>query len=105
MTAQKKSYTSGHFELAIDGHKSMAYLKSVDGGHVIANPVDDPVGTTKSRIKSIATLDIEPLSLDLGIAGAKDIIRWMQQSWVKGSKYARRNGVITHANFDLEATY
>ncbi|HLL24285.1 MAG TPA: phage tail protein, partial [Kofleriaceae bacterium] len=102
-TAQKKSYTSGHFELEIDGHKSTAYLKSVEGGHVIANPVDEPVSTHNQRIKSISTLDVEPMTLDLGLSGARDILKWMGASLRK--KYTRRNGVITHANFNLEATY
>lgn len=103
MTVQKKSYTSGHFELQIDGHKATAYLKSVDGGHVVANAVDEPIGTHNQRIKSISTLDIEPFTLDVGISGAKDILKWIRQSWDKN--YDRRNGVITHANFDLQRTY
>jgi hypothetical protein len=103
MTAQKKSYTSGHFELAIDGHKSTAYLKSVDGGHVTANAVAEPIGTHNQQIKSISTLDIEPFTIDFGMAGAKDVLRWVRSSWNK--KYERRNGMITHANFDLQRTY
>jgi hypothetical protein len=103
MTVQKKSYTSGHFELVIDGHKSTAYLKSVDGGHVHANWTDEPIGTHNQRIKSISTLDVEPFTLDIGISGAKDVLKWIRQSWNK--QYARRNGMITHANFDLQRTY
>ena len=103
MTVQKKSFTSGHFELLIDGHKSTAYLKSVDGGHVVANTIDEPIGTHNQRIKSISTLDVEPFTLDFGISGARDVLKWIQSSWDK--KYTRRNGMITHANFDLQATY
>jgi len=45
MTAPKsKSYTAGHFELQIDGHKTTTFLKSVDGGWAKANTIDDPVG-------------------------------------------------------------
>jgi hypothetical protein len=103
MTVQKKSYTSGHFQLEVDGHKSTAYLKSVDGGHVVANAVDEPIGTHNQRIKSISTLDVEPFTLDFGISGARDILKWIRASWDK--KYTRRNGMITHANFDLQRTY
>src|SRR5688500_18785496 len=103
MTVQKKSYTSGHFEMEIDGHKSTAYLKSVDGGHVTANAVDEPIGTHNQRIKSISTLDVDPFTLDFGISGARDILKWIRSSWNK--KYTRRNGMITHANFDLQRTY
>jgi hypothetical protein len=103
MTVQKKSYTSGHFELLIDGNKSTAYLKSVDGGHVIANTINEPIGTHNQRIQSISTLDIEPFTLDFGISGAKDLLKWIRSSWKKS--YTRRNGMITHANFDLQRTY
>jgi T4-like virus tail tube protein gp19 len=103
MTVQKKSFTSGHFQLEIDGHKSTAYLKSVDGGHVVANAVDEPIGTHNQRIKSISTLDVEPFTLDFGLSGARDVLKWIRASWNK--KYTRRNGMITHANFDLERTY
>src|SRR5687767_10119301 len=103
MAVTKKSYTSGHFELEIDGHKSTAYVKSVDGGHLKANPVDEPIGTHNQRIKSISTVEIEPFVIDMGISGGRDIFKWIQASWDK--KYTRRNGVITHANFDLQRTY
>jgi hypothetical protein len=45
MTVTKsKSYTAGHFEMLIDGHKTTTFLKSVDGGWAKANVVDDPSG-------------------------------------------------------------
>ena len=103
MTVNRKSYTSGHFELSIDGHKVTSYLKSVDGGHLIANPVDEPTGGHNDRLKSITTLEVEPISLEFGMSGAGDVLRWLASSMNK--KYARRNGVITHANFDLQRTY
>lgn len=98
-TSQKRSYTAGHFELAIDGHKSTAYLRSVDGGHVRGNVVEEPVGPHNLRVKHMSTVDIEPFSIDCGISGANDVLQWIQQSWRKD--WSRRNGQITHANFDL----
>lgn len=98
-----KSYTTGHFELQIDGHKSTAYLKQIDGGWSKANVVDDAVGADHNRIKHISTVEIEPFSLEFGLAGANDILQWIKGSWSR--KYSRRNGQITHANFDLYQTY
>ena len=103
MTVQKRSYTSGHFELMIDGHRSTAYLKTVDGGSTKASLVDEAIGPDNQRIKHMSTIDVEPFSIDFGIAGAKDILKWIQNSWRKN--FARRTGQITHANFDLKATY
>lgn len=103
MAVTKKSYTSGHFELEIDGHKSTAYVKSVDGGHIKGNPIDEPIGPHNQRIKSLSTVEVEPFTIDLGISGGRDIFKWIQSSWDK--KYTRRNGVITHANFNLQETF
>ena len=103
MTVQKRSYTSGHFELMIDGHRSTAYLKTVDGGGTNATLVDEAIGPDNQRIKHMSTIDVEPFTIDFGIAGGKDILKWIQSSWRKN--FARRTGQITHANFDLKATY
>ena len=103
MTLQKQSYTSGHFELLIDGHASTAYLKSIDGGFAKAQMVDEPVGPQNQRIKHTSVVDIEPFSIDFGIAGANEILKWIQGSWRK--TYGRRNGAVSHANFNLKKTF
>lgn len=103
MTVQKRSYTAGHFELVIDGHVSTAYLKSVEGGFVKAQPVDEPVGPENQRIKHSSVADIEPFTIDLGFAGSGDIMRWIQASWRKD--FNRRNGQISHADFNLKKTF
>jgi hypothetical protein len=103
MTVDKRSYTSGHFELLIDGHASTAYLKSVDGGFAKAQLVDEPVGPSNERIKHTSVVDIDPFTIDFGISGANDILRWIQGSWNK--KYGRRNGTVSHANFNLKKTF
>jgi hypothetical protein len=103
MTVDKRSYTSGHFELLIDGHASTAYLKSVDGGFAKAQLVDEPIGPSNERIKHTSVVDIDPFTIDFGISGANDILRWIQSSWNK--KYGRRNGTVSHANFNLKKTF
>jgi hypothetical protein len=100
---QKRSYTAGHFELLIDGHASTAYVKSVDGGHVRASIVDEPIGPENVRVKHTSTVEIEPFSIDFGLSGANDVLKWIQNSWNK--RFSRRNGQITHANFDLRSTF
>lgn len=99
----KRPYTAGHFELQIDGHASTAYLKSIDGGHVRAAMIDEPIGPENMRIKHMSTVEIDPITVDFGISGAGQILKWIQASWKKD--WSRRNGQITHANFDLKSTY
>jgi hypothetical protein len=103
MTLTRRSYTSGHFELLIDGHKTTAYLKSVDGGHVNIAPVKESIGGSNKQIKHSSVAEIEPFSIECGLAGAQEIMRWIQASWNKS--YGRRSGQISHANFDLYTTY
>ena len=101
--AGSKSITAGHFELMIDGHKTTAFLKQIEGGWSRANVVDDAVGADQNRIKQISTVDIDPFSIEFGLAGANDLLQWIKGSWSR--KYSRRNGQITHADFDLYGTY
>jgi hypothetical protein len=87
----------------IDGHATTAYLKSVEGGHAKASPIDEPVGPIHQRVKHTSIVDIEPFSIDFGMSGAADILKWIQASWRQD--FGRRNGQITHANFDLQSTF
>ena len=99
----KRSYTAGHFEILIDGAPSTAYLKSVDGGYVRASLVDEAVGPDHNRIKHTSTVDIEPFTIDLGLSGSQDVLKWIQASWRR--QWSRRNGQINHANFNLYKTF
>jgi hypothetical protein len=101
--SDKRAYTAGHFELQLDGHPTTAYLKSVDGGYVKASLVDEPIGPENLRIKHTSTVDIDPFTVEFGISGANDVLKWIQGSWRK--EWSRRNGQITHANFDLKKTF
>jgi hypothetical protein len=99
----RTSYAAGHFDLQIDGHKSTAFVKSIDGGWSRANVVDDAVGTSPQRVKQISNVDVDPISVEFGLAGANDMLQWIKASWDR--KYSRRNGQITHADFDMNATF
>jgi hypothetical protein len=104
MTApSNRSFTAGHFEIMIDGSPSTAYLKSVDGGYVRASLIEEPIGPDHLRIKHTSTVDIEPFTIDFGLSGSEDVLKWIQASWRR--QWSRRNGQINHANFDLYKTF
>ncbi len=100
MSLQKRSYTAGHFELAIDGHPSTAYLKSIDGGQPRASLIEEPIGPDNSRVKHISVVDVEPITFEFGMAGSNKVLQWIQASWRR--EFSRLSGQITHANFNLE---
>lgn len=99
----RRSYSAGHFELALDGQPSPAYVRSVDGGFAQVAVLDEPFGAHWAHAKHAATADIEPLAIELGLAGARDVLRWIQASWRRDAA-TRRSGQVTHATFDLQPT-
>lgn len=98
-----RSTTAGHFQLEIDGSPTTAYLKSVEGGYTRAGLISEPVGPHNERIKHVSTMEVEPFTISFGLAGGNDVLKWIQNSWRKG--WNRRNGSITHANFDLKSVF
>lgn len=96
-------YTSGHFELSIDGAKATAYLKTVEGGFTKHSLIDEAIGGEKHHIKHAAVDDIEQISFEVGMAGSSGVLAWIQESW-RGD-YRPRNGQITHADFNLKPVF
>ncbi|HEY1555150.1 MAG TPA: hypothetical protein VGF94_10000 [Kofleriaceae bacterium] len=101
--SSKLSHAAGFFELQLDGQKTTAYLKSIDGGFPRAQVVEEAIGPDTTRVKHISTVEIEPFSVEFGISGADCVLKWIQQSWRR--EYVRHNGQVTHANFDLQQTF
>lgn len=100
----RNSYTAGNFELLIDGHKPTAYVKSVEGGWSTASISDDGAGPDSQRAKQISTIDIEPITVEFGLGGATDLLKWIAGSWDRTDD-RRRNGQITHADFDMRTMF
>ena len=103
MTLGNVPSSAGHFELRIDRQVSTAYLKAVDGGHIKTAVIDEPVGHENQRIKHTSVAEIEPFTIEFGLSGAKDVLKWIQASWRK--EFARHSGQISHADFDLYETF
>jgi T4-like virus tail tube protein gp19 len=100
----RNSYAAGNFELRVDGCEPTAYVKSVGGGWSRANIGNEAVGSHSQRVKHITSVEIEPITVEFGLAGAKDMLRWIQKSWKRKDDH-RRNGQITYADFDMRAMF
>lgn len=98
-----KSFTAGHFELQLDGSKTTTFLRNVSGGWVKAGAIDDGMGPQSGRMKHLGPVEIDPVSLEFGLAGADPVLKWIQGSWKR--QFTRRNGQITHADFNLKETF
>lgn len=99
----RSSITTGHFELSLDGAKTTAYLKSVDGGWAKHALVDESIGGENARIKHASVAEIDPISFEFGMSGSNSILQWIQASWRKN--WQRMNGEITHADFNYRSTF
>ncbi len=97
------AYTAGHFEMSLDQSKTTAYLKSVDGGYMGHSVVDEGIGSQALHIKHSAVVDVDPISVEVGMAGSGGILNWIQDSWDKN--FQTRSGQINHANFNMETVF
>lgn len=99
----RTAYSAGHFELQIDGHTTTSYLKTVDGGWPKSTTADSPTSTTTQHFKQNTVWEIDPISLEFGLAGAGEVLAWIQSSW--NNEPSSRNGQISHADFNMNVTY
>lgn len=95
--------TAGHFQLDIDGHDTPSYLNNVEGGLMKTGVVSEAVGADNFKIKHSSAPKIDPFTVTFGFASAEPILKWIQASWRKN--VTRRNGQVTHADFNLYPTY
>lgn len=103
MPISTRSFSSGTFMFTLDGSTDTGYVKSVDGGALKGEVVAEQVGPEFTRFKHVTTVDIEPISLELGMAVSNRMIQWIGDSWKK--QYSRRNGSIIHGDFKGKAQY
>jgi hypothetical protein len=98
-----KSFSAGHFELMLDGSKITTHLKNVSGGWAKAQAIDDGKGTSSGRMKHLGPVEIDPMSVEFGLAAGNPVLKWIQGSWNR--KWTRQSGQITHADFNLKQTF
>lgn len=101
MSTNRTAYTSGHFLFRLDGSKDTSWLKSVDGGGVKGSVTEENVGPDSFQLKHVATVEIEPLSFEIGMSASSPVFQWIQDSWKR--KFSRRNGEVVHADFNLSS--
>lgn len=99
----RRAYAAGHFALAIDGGTATAFVKTVEGGFTKTQVVTEAIGPENLQIKHPTTIEIEPISTELGLSGCRDVMMWIRDSWKK--RASRRSGVIVHADFDHNAQF
>ncbi|HET6613475.1 MAG TPA: phage tail protein [Kofleriaceae bacterium] len=97
----RRAYTGGHFVFVLDGAPVAGYVKSVDGGFVKGTMVEEAVGPDLTRFKHLAGVEIEPITLEMGMAMSRAMLDWIKASWNR--QFVRKTGAIIHADFDLHS--
>jgi hypothetical protein len=98
--ATTRAYTSGAFALELEGI-SCGFIRSVSGGSVEADVVEEPVGPEGFAKKHIGNVRYEDLDLEIAIPPAAPIAEWIRQLWQRADQ--RRSGAIVLADAQLEA--
>ena len=81
--------------------KEGGFLKSVEGGAVSAEVINEPVGTDFFIKKHLGTPRYEEFTLRFAFSMSQPIYDWIAASW-KG-KYSRKNGSIIAADYQYVA--
>ena len=94
--ADNRSFVSGNFSLNLEGVKT-GFIKSVEGGSVTADVVEEKPGPSGFIKKHIGNPKYEDITLQLGFSNAKDVYDWIAASWKMN--FQRKNGSIVAADF------
>jgi len=97
------SFSAGRFLFVLDGAPMSCYIKSVEGGTVKGSIIEEQIGPDFTKFKHLATVEVEPISLQLGLGVSKSILNWIQASWTH--HFERKNGSIIHADHKYDAVY
>ncbi len=98
-----RSFSAGQYQFNLDPTFDAAYVKSVDGGFHKAEVVTEQAGPTHLAFKHSSTVDIQPISMELGMAISKPMIDWISASWRR--QFQRKSGSIVHADFKGKIRY
>lgn len=96
-----RSYVSGNSRLTLDG-TNVGVLKSVDGGSIFAEVINEPMGADKVVHKHIGQPKYQDFTLQIGFGMAKPIYDWISASWT--GNYQRKNGEVVAMDMNLNPT-
>jgi hypothetical protein len=88
---------TGLIQFSLDGAPDAGFVKSVSGGYVKGEVAAEQAGPNFRQFKHVATIDIEPIKLELAMALSGPMMDWIGDSWRRG--YSRRNGHVAHGDF------
>lgn len=95
-----RAFVAGRFGLVIDGRPQAGYVKSIEGGLEKSASFSTGSGLDPLGLKQLGVREIEPISVEMGLASGRDVFQWISDSW-RGEP-SRRSGEVIHANANLQ---
>ncbi|MEN6426344.1 MAG: phage tail protein [Phycisphaerales bacterium] len=96
--AHDRSYVAQQSNLILDG-ANCGFLKSVDGGVISAEVIQEPAGPAQFVKKHIGQPKYGEFILQTGFANAPALYEWIQQSWAM--KSTQKSGCLVALDFDM----
>jgi hypothetical protein len=91
---------SGNFFLTLNGVKT-GVIKSVDGGGISAEVINEPQGPNYFTKKRIGQPKYEDFAIQVGFSNGKQLYDWIQQTW--NMARPRVSGSIISADYNWDA--
>lgn len=106
-----------HYALEIEGHLSAMSIHRIEGGYTKTALTEESFDGKPSRIKHQAHAELEPLTIEFGLAGSADMLKWIQgalrKTWPRrntslyrieadgtvGTEYDGADGILTEVSF------
>jgi hypothetical protein len=98
--ADIRSYVAGNFFFQMDGVKC-GFIKSMDGGAITAEVINEPSGPSYFVKKHIGTPKYEDFTMQIGFSMSKAVYDWIAASWMMN--YQRKNGAVIACDYKLDA--
>jgi hypothetical protein len=95
-----RSYVSGNFFLTLNGVKT-GFIKSVDGGGISAEVINEPSGPNYFTKKHIGQPKYEDFAIQVGFSNSRQLYEWIQQTW--NMARPRVSGSIISTDYNLDA--
>jgi hypothetical protein len=98
--ASSRSYVAGNNSLTLDGVNT-GFVKSIDGGSIYAEVVNEPMGADKVVRKHIGQPKYQDFTMQIGFSMAKPVYDWIAATWT--GNYQRKNGEVVSLDYNLTA--
>ena len=106
MSVTKKNFANGHFELQVytAGGPVTSLVKGVEGGLLKAASTEEPQAGYHLRSRHASTREIEPLSIEFAMAGARWALKQIEDI-VNKREHNKVSGTIVHSDINFVEQY